>query len=45
MIVWRLSGKSRRAATEAAAIGERAAALMSDRLAQESSPELIERRV
>lgn len=44
MIVWRLSGRSRRAAAEAATAGERAAALMSDRLAQESSTGLIERR-
>jgi predicted ester cyclase len=43
MIVWRLSGRSRRAAAEAAAVGERAAAVMSDRLAQEASTGSIER--
>jgi predicted ester cyclase len=37
MIVWRLSGKSRRAVADAIAVGERAAAVMSERLAQEAS--------
>lgn len=36
MIVWQLSGKARRAAVEAAAIGERAAALMTERLQRET---------
>lgn len=36
MIAWRLSGKSRRAAAEAAAVGDRAAALMSARLDEET---------
>ena len=35
MLIWQLSGRSRRAAAEAAAVGDRAAALMSARLAQE----------
>ena len=37
MIAWRLSGKSRRAAAEAAAVGDRAAALMSARLDEETN--------
>jgi hypothetical protein len=37
MIVWRLSSKSRRAVADAIAVGERAAAMMSERLAQEAS--------
>jgi predicted ester cyclase len=38
MLTWRLSGKSRRAAAEAAAVGERAAAAMSERLGREAPP-------
>ncbi len=37
LLAWRLSGKSRRAAAEAAAVGERAAAAMSERLAREAA--------
>jgi predicted ester cyclase len=38
MLAWRLSGKSRRAGAEAAAVGERAASAMSERLAREAPP-------
>jgi hypothetical protein len=37
MLTWRLTGRSRRAEVDAAAIGEQAAALMADRLAHETS--------
>ena len=37
MLSWRLTGRARRAEVDVAAIGERAAALMADRLAHETS--------
>ncbi len=44
MVVWRLTGKSRRAAAQAVAIGERAAARMTERLTTERATDHIEPR-
>ena len=38
MLLWQLTGRSRRAAVEAASVGERAAAAMSEMLSRETGP-------